>query len=69
MERPDHYGALRQLLKYAATGKAIIANPAIDAELPSDKSIGRSKPEPHFLTPHEVGGWLRRSTATHRTDS
>jgi integrase len=49
-----HYLVLRQVLAYAARKKAIAVNPAIDAELPTDKSVGRVKPEPHFLTEEQV---------------
>lgn len=38
-----HYLVLRQVLAYAARNKAIAVNPAIDAQLPTDKSTGRIK--------------------------
>jgi integrase len=49
-----HYGVLRLVLMYAARMGAITQNPALNAELPTDKSTGRRKPEPVFLSPAEV---------------
>lgn len=49
-----HYVVLRSVLAYAARKKAIAINPARDAELPTDKSTGRIKPEQMFLTEQQV---------------
>ncbi len=49
-----HYGALAAVLAFAARNRAITYNPARDVDLPTDKSIGRRRPEPHFLTGSEV---------------
>lgn len=49
-----HYGVLRLVLKYAARLGAITQNPALNVELPTDKSTGRRKPEPVFLTSAQI---------------
>lgn len=49
-----HYGVLRLVFKYAARLGAITQNPALNAELPTDKSTGRRKPEPVFLSSVQV---------------
>lgn len=49
-----HFGVLRLVFKYAARMGAIVQSPALNAELPTDRSTGRQKPEPVFLTPAQV---------------
>jgi integrase len=49
-----HHAVLRAVLAHALKGKAIRDNPARDVELPTDRSIGRTKLAPRFLTPDEI---------------
>jgi integrase len=44
----------RWVFAEAARGRAIDHNPAADVKLPTDRSVGRHKPEPRFLTAEEV---------------
>jgi integrase len=49
-----HVWVLGQAFSTAARARAITYNPVRDVELPTDRSVGRLKPEPHFLTAEEV---------------
>jgi len=49
-----HYQTLRSVLQHAARQRAISINPALDAELPTNRSTGRPDHEPCFLTSAEV---------------
>ncbi|GAA1543336.1 tyrosine-type recombinase/integrase [Nocardioides humi] len=49
-----HWLVVSGVLKYAVKRKAIPLNPATGVELPTDKALGRIKPEAVFLTPGEV---------------
>lgn len=49
-----HHGVLRAVLRYAVKGEAIRSNPARDVELPTDRSQGRAKFQPVFLTPDQI---------------
>lgn len=49
-----HHGVLRAVLAHAVKGNAIRSNPARDVELPTDRSTGRAKLEPIFLTPDQI---------------
>lgn len=49
-----HVSVARRVFAEAARGRAIPYNPALDVRLPTDRSVGRSKPEPRFLTAEEV---------------
>lgn len=49
-----HVSVMRRVMAEAARGRAIPYNPATDVRLPTDRSVGRSKPEPRFLTAEEV---------------
>ena len=44
----------RWVFAEAARGRAIDHNPATDVRLPTDRSVGRTRPEPHFLTAAEI---------------
>jgi integrase len=49
-----HYLVLRNVLRYAAREGAISFNPAEGVRLPTDRSRGRTKREPRFLTVEQV---------------
>lgn len=49
-----HYLALRAVLQFAANERAIALNPAIGVRLPTDRSTGRTKPQPRFLSEAQV---------------
>ncbi|HEX5018930.1 MAG TPA: tyrosine-type recombinase/integrase, partial [Actinomycetes bacterium] len=49
-----HHGVARAVFAFAARHRAIAYNPARDVALPTDRSMGRLKPEPRFLTASEV---------------
>lgn len=49
-----HVGTVRRVLAEAARSRAIAYNPALDVRLPTDRSVGRTKPEPRFLAAEEV---------------
>src|SRR5680860_832845 len=49
-----HHAVLRAVLAHAVKGNAIRLNPARDVELPTDRSTGRTKQQPVFLTPDQI---------------
>jgi len=49
-----HVSVARRVLAEAARGRAIAYNPAVDVRLPTDRTVGRAKPEPRFLDAEEV---------------
>lgn len=49
------HSVLRAVLKHAVIGRAIRDNPAHHVELPTDRSTGRQRTTPRFLTPEEIG--------------
>lgn len=49
-----HVGTVRRVMAEAARSRAITYNPALDVRLPTDRAVGRAKPEPRFLTAEEV---------------
>jgi integrase len=50
-----HHAVLRAILKHAARDNAIRHNAAENVELPTDRSTGRQRTTPRFLTPEEIG--------------
>lgn len=49
-----HHAVLRAVLAHAVRGNAIRTNPARDVELPTDRSVGRTKTRPVFLTIDQI---------------
>lgn len=49
-----HCSTARLVLKFAAQARAIPTDPATGVELPSNRSTGRTAPEPSFFTEEEI---------------
>jgi integrase len=60
-----HVWVASQVFATAARARAISYNPARDVKLPTDRSVGRLKPEPHFLTAEEVEALADKLGAAH----
>lgn len=60
-----HVWVLRQIFGMAAEDRAITYNPALGFKLPTDKAVGRLKPEPRFLSPEEVEAVAAKLDTTH----
>jgi len=50
-----HASVVRRVFGEAARSRAIAYNPGLDVRLPTDRTVGRAKPEPRFLDAEEVG--------------
>lgn len=46
--------AARWVFAGAVRARALAHNPVTDVRLPTDRSVGRARPEPRFLTPEEI---------------
>ena len=60
-----HVWVLGQVFATAARARAINYNPARDCDMPTDRSVGRLKPEPRFLTAEEVEAVAAELDTTH----
>lgn len=49
-----HTSVVRRVFGEAARSRAIAYNPGLDVRLPTDRTVGRAKPEPRFLDAEEV---------------